>query len=130
MSGTAKSASDEYGLSEPIHFRKRIKTLRLAIHLAKGVAIFKKTASTMKYIVAKTKTADFKRRFTWNPEAGIHRAVDRANRNELFELNERRRKVDSAAARINPMSIMFRLGKRTFKKTPVFTPPLRVKISR
>ena len=38
----------------------------LAIHRAIGVAIFKKTASTMKYTVAKMKTVDFKIRFTFN----------------------------------------------------------------
>ena len=64
MSGMAKSASEGYGLSEPIHFRKRIKTLRLAIHLARGVAIVKNAASTMKYIVARTKSADLKILFT------------------------------------------------------------------
>jgi hypothetical protein len=53
-----KSASEEYSLSEPIHFRKRIKTLCLAIHLARGVAIVRKPESTTKYRVARTKTAD------------------------------------------------------------------------
>jgi hypothetical protein len=54
-----------YGLNEPIHLRKRTNTLRLAIQRATGVATVRKTASTMKYTVARTKTADFKIRFTW-----------------------------------------------------------------
>ena len=57
MSGTANSAREGYGLSEVIHFRERIKFLCLAVHLARGVAIVKKIASTMKSEVAITKTS-------------------------------------------------------------------------
>src|SRR6478735_5340372 len=71
MSGTAKSASEGYGPNEPIHFRKRTKTLFLAIQRARGVAIVRKTASTVKYTVARTKTATFKIRFTKIPHASL-----------------------------------------------------------
>lgn len=64
MTGTANSASDEYGLKEPIHFRMRRKIRFLASHLAKGVAIVANTASTMKYAVAMTKIVDLNMRFT------------------------------------------------------------------
>lgn len=71
MTGTANSASDGYGLREPIHLRIRMKIRFLAIHLAKGVAIVKKTASTMKYAVATTKIADLNMRFT-KVTTGLH----------------------------------------------------------
>jgi hypothetical protein len=67
MSGTANSASEGYGLREAIHLRERTKTLCLAIHLAKGVAIVRKTASTMKYKLAMTMTADLTIRLTLIP---------------------------------------------------------------
>jgi hypothetical protein len=64
ITGTANSTSEGYGLHEPIHFRNRMKIRFLAIHLARGAATFRKTASTMKYTMAMTKTADLKICFT------------------------------------------------------------------
>lgn len=72
MSGTANSASEEYGFSEVIHLRERPKILCLAIHLARGVAIVKKIASTTKYKMAKTKTADFMIGFTLIPAVAVN----------------------------------------------------------
>jgi hypothetical protein len=63
--------------SARIHLRERIKILRRAIHLARGVTIVKNSASTTKYEVAITKTAHLTIRFTLIP--GVAVEFDRAN---------------------------------------------------